>query len=136
MKTGFFFRNLSLLLVLNLLVKPVWILLIDRQVQNQTGHAAYGHYFSLFNLSVIFSFLADAGITNMMNRKIASQATGIANIGGLLKLKLALSLLYFTVVLSIAFTAGIKDFTLLSLILLVQILTSFLVFFRNILTAR
>ena len=58
-----YYRSLSLLIGLNLLVKPLWILGIDRPVQNIVGHEAYGTYFALFNLTLILNILLDMGIT-------------------------------------------------------------------------
>ena len=42
-----------------MLVKPAWVFLIDRTVQNRVGHAAYGTYQALFNLGVIFQIILD-----------------------------------------------------------------------------
>ncbi len=66
-----FLKNLVLLLVLNLMIKPFWLLGIDRTVQNSVGAADYGFYFALFNFSFLFSILLDFGITNFNNRNIA-----------------------------------------------------------------
>ena len=66
-----FISNILLLILLNVLVKPVWILLIDRNVQLLTGHETYGLYNALMNLSLIFSILLDMGITNYNNKRIA-----------------------------------------------------------------
>jgi len=68
---GKFVKNLTLLLVLNLLVKPFWILGIDRSVQNTVGAEEYGFYFAVFNFSFLFNILLDFGITNFNNRNIA-----------------------------------------------------------------
>ena len=56
--------NLFLLLAINLLIKPFWILGIDRTVQNTVGNQAYGQYMVLFNLSVMLTMLLDFGINN------------------------------------------------------------------------
>jgi len=66
-----FLTNLLLLLFLNLLVKPFWILGIDRTVQNTVGASEYGFYFSLFSFSILFNILLDLGITNFNNREIS-----------------------------------------------------------------
>ncbi|MFT5621837.1 MAG: hypothetical protein ACI9QR_002178, partial [Flavobacteriaceae bacterium] len=47
------FRNIFLLIFVNLLVKPLWIFGIDLHVQNTVGAENYGFYFVIFN----FSFL-------------------------------------------------------------------------------
>ncbi|MCK4288280.1 MAG: hypothetical protein KAW86_03670, partial [Bacteroidales bacterium] len=66
-----FLTNLALLLFLNFLIKPFWILGIDRTVQNVVGLEDYGFYFVVFNFSLIFNILLDFGITNFNNRNIA-----------------------------------------------------------------
>jgi len=49
-----FITNLALLLLLNLLIKPFWILGIDRAVQNAVSPAEYGLFYALFNFSFLF----------------------------------------------------------------------------------
>src|ERR1700741_3548372 len=66
-----FITNLAILLVLNLLIKPFWVLGVDRAVQNAVGSAEYGLYFSLFNFSLLFNILLDCGITNFNNKNIS-----------------------------------------------------------------
>ena len=68
-----FYSSLSLLIVLNAIVKPIWIFGIDRQVQNEVGVAAYGTYFSILNLSIVLSFLNDWGLTVFYNRHLAAK---------------------------------------------------------------
>ena len=66
-----FLKNLGLLLFLNLLIKPFWVLGIDRSVQNAVGSEDFGFYFSILNFSFLFIILLDFGITNFNNRNIA-----------------------------------------------------------------
>ena len=49
-----FLSSLGLLVLLNLIVKPLFILGIDAEVQNRVGQEDYGLYFGLLNLSFIF----------------------------------------------------------------------------------
>ena len=63
-----FVTNLGFLLLLNLLIKPFWLLGIDRAVQNTVGAESYGLYAALFNVSFLFNILLDVGITNYNNR--------------------------------------------------------------------
>ncbi|MFI5220594.1 MAG: polysaccharide biosynthesis protein, partial [Bacteroidia bacterium] len=58
-----FITNLGFLLFLNLLIKPFWILGIDRSVQNTVGAEIYGQYYALFNFSFLLNILLDIGIT-------------------------------------------------------------------------
>lgn len=134
MKPVLFFKGLSWLVVLNLLVKPVWIFFIDREVQNQIGHEAYGHYFSLFSLCYVLLFIADAGLTNMMNQRLAK--TMQVNTLQCLRLKLLLSLVYLVVVFFIATITGIREWSLLIYITGIQLLTSLFIFLRGLITAN
>src|ERR1051325_9325696 len=68
-----FYSSLLLLIILNAIIKPFWIFGIDRQVQNITGVAEYGSYFALLNLSIVFGFLLDWGLTNFINRELAAR---------------------------------------------------------------
>ena len=68
-----FITNIGFLLLLNLLVKPFWILGIDRSVQNAIGAEAYGTYFALFNFAFLFQVVLDFGINNYNNRQIAGK---------------------------------------------------------------
>lgn len=131
-----FLLSLSLLVFLNVLVKPVWIFWIDREVQNRAGFSDYGVYFALINLSMMFSFLLDLGITAFVNREIAannSEATSL--IQKALSYKLFLSFFYTGFLLFIAYTTGVVNIQMLLLLTLLQILLSFLLFFRAGLTA-
>lgn len=134
MKAFSFFKSLARLLFLNVLVKPLWIFGVDRQIQNIVGHQAYGTYFSLLNLSLVFSFITDAGISGMMNRQLASGAP--YNIKQLLRLKLFLAALYTLLVLIIALFTGVQQWPVLALVIAIQILLSFFNFFRSIITAH
>ncbi len=131
-----FFSSLGLLLLLNLLVKPAWIFAIDRVVQNRAGLANYGSYFSLFNLSVIFSFLLDWGLTTFLNRQLATSISFFSQLWQLLQAKLVFTGTYLLTLLLVAWLTGISNWALLASLALVQIITSFFLFFRAIITAR
>src|SRR5690349_13405381 len=66
-----FVTNLALILTLNLLIKPFWILGIDRYVQIAVGSEVYGNYYALFNFSFLLNIILDFGITNFNNKNIA-----------------------------------------------------------------
>src|SRR5690242_3144341 len=107
MATKHFFRGLSWLLLLNLLVKPAWIFLIDRQVQNIVGHDAYGTYFALFNFTYVLLFIADAGLSNMITQRVAAEEK--ISTRQLFRLKLILLLLYVLVCVCIALLTGVSQ---------------------------
>lgn len=134
MKKGQFFQGLSWLLLLNILIKPVWIFLIDREVQNTVGNQIYGSYFSLFNLSYVLLFIADAGLTNMMVQQLASRAS--SNAKQLLKIKAGLLLAYALFACLIGWLTSITQWQLFIYLILIQASGSLLLFLRGLLTAN
>lgn len=129
-----FLTNLILLLFLNLLVKPFWILGIDRSVQNVVGAGDYGFYFVVFNFSFLFNILLDFGITNYNNRNIA-QHNQLLNkhFSSIVILKLLMAVLYTVV----TFTAGLiigfngQQLQLLAVLSFNQFLLSFILYLRS-----
>jgi O-antigen/teichoic acid export membrane protein len=132
-----FYSSLVLMIVLNMVIKPAWVFGIDRQVQNQVGVAEYGIYFSLFNLSVVFIFLLDWGLTTYFNRQLAMQSPEAGSTtGSFLQLKLFFSLFYALVVCSAAWITGIQRWDIVVCVILIQVFYSLFMFFRAALTAR
>jgi O-antigen/teichoic acid export membrane protein len=127
-------KGLSWLILLNFLVKPIWILLIDREVQNQLGHEVYGKYFSLFSLSIMLLFIADAGLSNLLNRQLASQ--GNLDVMPFIRLKLLFTLFYILMILLVSFLSGIDTWEMLFYIMGIHLLTSYFIFIRSIITAQ
>ena len=98
---------------------------------------AYGTYFSLFGFSVVFSFLLDWGMTAFFNRQLAAQKESFINqYGKFLFIKLLFAVLYIIVVCIAAWLSGIKRWNIISAVIAVQVLTSFFLFFRSIITAN
>jgi O-antigen/teichoic acid export membrane protein len=129
-----FFKGLSFLLVLNVLVKPAWIFLIDRQIQNQVGNETYGKYFAVLNLSYILFFITDAGLSGMMNQRIANY--GATSVKLYLKIKILFSAVYILACCSIAWVTKLDQWQMLFYIIGIQLLTSMLIFLRSIITAH
>lgn len=129
-----FITNLALLLFLNLLIKPFWILGIDRSVQNAVDAESYGTYFALFNFSFLFNILLDLGITNFNNRNIA-QNNHLLNkhVSSIILLRLLLAALYMVVTVIVALILGYTaDHLKMLLVLGVnQILISFILYLRS-----
>lgn len=129
-----FLANLSFLLLLNLIIKPVWIFGIDLNVQNTVGAEAYGFYFNLFNFSFLFNILFDFGITNYNNRNIA-QNNQLLNkhFSSILILKVLLGIVYFIVTFFVAIIWGYRGNELYMLIFLGinQFLISFILYLRS-----
>ena len=131
---GKFVKNLTLLLLLNLLIKPFWILGIDRSVQNAVGAEEYGFYFAVFNFSFLFNILLDFGITNFNNRNIAQNNQLLTkHLSNLLVMKLLLFLVYLVV----AFGAALfiqysqEQIRLLYFLAFNQFLLSFILYLRS-----
>src|SRR5215813_11717010 len=132
-----FYSSLSLLLVLNAVIKPIWIFGIDRQVQNITGVTEYGTYFSLFNLSIVFGFLLDWGLTNFLNRELAAKKTELQQqLGSFFLLKILFAVVYAAMVVIVALFSGVQRWDILCGVMAIQFLTFLFLFLRNIITAN
>lgn len=130
----FFAKNLLFVIALNALVKPVWIFAIDRTVQNKVGHASYGTFQALLNMSVIMQFVLDFGLNSYNTRMISRNPESYAErFPVMLGLRLLLMGLYALVVLGIGWAAGYRGATLALLCgtLLIQTLTILLLFIRS-----
>ena len=127
------------MLFLNLLVKPLCIFVIDRNVQLTTGHEEYGLYGALVSISLIFNILLDLGITNYNNKTLAAENSLIhSKLPNMIVAKSILSLVYFTVVILVAllFQYGVRALFLVFLLATVQMLNSFLMFLRSNVSAH
>lgn len=133
-----FLSNLGLLLLLNILVKPLYILGIDAEVQNRVGQEEYGIYFALLNLSFLFNILIDLGINNFNNRNIARNENLIGkHFSKLFSAKALLALVYAMVTLVLGLTLGYREgeFWMLGVLVFNQIMVSLVLFARSNLTA-
>lgn len=138
MKQKDFVFNLCLLIFLNLLVKPFWMLGIDVGVQNSVGAASYGIYFSIFNFTMLFSMVLDMGTTNFNNRTIARNNNLLdKHLSGYIALRLLLAVAYFVVIFAAALLIGYRGFQLelLFWIGLNQFLNAFLLYVRSNISA-
>ncbi len=129
-----FLTSLVILLFLNLLIKPFWILGIDRVVNNIVGAQEYGFYFAIFNFSFLFNILLDVGLTNFNNRNI-SQNSHLLNkyFSGIVVLKILLSIVYIIITISIGLIIGYNSnqMQLLYVLGFNQILISFILYLRS-----
>jgi O-antigen/teichoic acid export membrane protein len=129
-----FLSSLFLLMSVNLLIKPFWVLGIDRTVQNSVGLDAYGQYASLFGLSLLFSVLLDFGIQNFNTTSLAQDHTLIqSQFPALLFLKLimAAGFAILTMIAGCAYGFTKIELYLLSLLVFNQMLASFYLFIRS-----
>lgn len=129
-----FLKNLALIIFLNLLVKPFWILGVDRAVQNVVGPEEYGFYFTIFNFSFLFFIFLDLGITNFNNRNIAQNNQLLRkHFAGIATLKLLLGLVYAILVFCVALIIGYRgrELYLLAWVGFNQFLLSFILYLRS-----
>jgi O-antigen/teichoic acid export membrane protein len=129
-----FITNLALLLFLNLLVKPFWILGIDREVQVVVGAENFGLYYALFNFSFLFNSLLDIGITNFNNKNIAQNTHLLTkHFSNIIGLKLVLALLYSLATLIIAIVIGYQggEIKMLLILMFNQFLISIVLYLRS-----
>ena len=134
MKSVQFFKSVAWLIILNLVVKPVWIFYIDRKVQLIVGNEAYGTYFALFNFTFILSFIADAGLSNLMNQRLATNPQ--LNIFQFVNVKLLLLISYCAVCITAGWIAGIDNWDIFIYLIFVNVLSSVFIFLRSIVSAN
>lgn len=129
-----FLTNLILLVTLNALIKPFWLLGVDRTIQNVVGAEDYGFYFSLFNFSIILNIFLDFGITSFNNRDIARHKHLVVKyLSNLVTAKFLLGIIYLIVSITVAWLIGYKWFQmkLLMFLLLNQFISSFILYLRS-----
>lgn len=129
-----FLKNIALVLFLNLLIKPFWILGIDRAVQNQVGVEDYGFYYAIFSFSFLLNILLDFGITNFNNKNIAQNNHLLRkHLSSIIVLKLILGGIYLVISLICAFIIGYNYLQIMLLVVLAfnQFLISFVLYLRS-----
>ncbi len=136
-----FVSNLILVLVLNFIIKPFYILGIDAEILKITelnNAGTYGTYFSLLSLSFVFNIFLDLGINNYNTRNIAMDNSKIhQQINGNLTLKFVLAIFYLFVLLVVALVFSYNWYEIKWLIVIGfnQILVALILFMRSNLTA-
>ena len=130
----FFVKNILFIIAVNVLVKPIWGLVIDRTVQNRVGPEAYGTYNPLLSLSIIFSIILDFGITNYNSRTIAQNPDKLETLfPAMLSARLALIIIYLVLSYSLGWILGYKgwELSLLLGVLIIQSLNALVSFLRS-----
>lgn len=129
-----FFINVFFLILINLLIKPLYIFGIERTVQNRVGEEAYGVYFSLLSFSILFYIIHEPGIHTFNSGWIARSPRLFSRyFPALLWLKIMLSSLFFLITFFFAWIIGyeIKFYKVLFFICLNQILHTAIFFLRS-----
>lgn len=129
-----FVTNLALVLTLNLLIKPFWIIAIDRNVQIAVGAETYGTYYALFNFSFLLNIVLDFGITTFNNKNIAQNnhllSKHFASIV-VLRMMLAIVFLIVTIVGGIIIGYSWEMLKMLLVLVFNQALIAFILYLRS-----
>jgi O-antigen/teichoic acid export membrane protein len=114
-----FVINIVLLLVINVVVKPLYIFGVEARIHNLVGKDAYGLYFALFDLIFLLNVINDPGIQSHATRTIASNPSSFSEYSGkVIGLKLVLGAIFMGFGVLSALFLG-YEFKNLSLILLI-----------------
>jgi O-antigen/teichoic acid export membrane protein len=102
-----FLINIAFLILINLLIKPVYILFIESRVQDTLGPNAYGLYFGIFNFAIMLQIIADLGIQNFNSTAVSRDNSLLKTyLPKMLGLKVILALFYLVLGLTGAILIG------------------------------
>ncbi|TKC00429.1 oligosaccharide flippase family protein [Pedobacter cryophilus] len=133
-----FASQVVVLVLVNLIIKLIWIFGVERGVQISVGFAEYGLYYSLFNFTFILSAISDPGLSNYLIHSLSIDKINTDHYSSLFFLKLFLSFAFFFIALSLGYLMGYRDdyFELLLLLSVYHFLWSFLIYLRGYLKAH
>ena len=121
-------------MLINLLVKPLYVLFIDAEVQNRVGPQEYGVYFALFNFCFLFQIVLDMGIQNYNSKTISQNRAEVAeHFATVLGAKLILIVGFVAAVLVFGMLVGYprQYFSTLLGVSVIMILQSLYVYLRS-----
>ena len=136
-----FLSNLILVLVLNIVIKPFYILGIDAEIlkiTEQNSPGSYGTYFSLLSLAFIFNIILDMGVNNFNTRNIAQNNQLLQkHFSKIFSLKLILSIFYIIIlfIVGLIFNFSFQEMKWLIIIGFNQILVALILFIRSNMSA-
>jgi len=127
-----FIKNVSFMLALNLMIKPLWVL-CEIWVQNRVGDTQYGLYSATLSLCMILGISLDLGINQMTTREIARDNTSAKHFfGEALGVKILLVPVFFILIFVSALLLGYtpEQIKMLVILAIAQVFTSLLLFVR------
>ena len=133
-----FITNLILIVFLNLLIKPFWVLGIDRGVYNVVGPNEYGFYFTILNFAFLFQILLDWGTSNFNNRNIAQNNHLLSkHFSSIIILRFLFGLVFMATIMSVGYFIGYnnRQLYLLSIIGINQFLLALILYLRSNISA-
>ena len=127
-----FVSTIILLIIANLIIKSFFIFGIDLQVQMRVGQSTYGLYFILISLCYIFQIINDFGLNLIHGTDTATHGfIRKERWSQMLRLKIALAVIYVLVVFLVAAALGyMHSWKLLGWLVLNNILVSFILILR------
>ncbi len=135
---GNYFQKVLMLVLANLIVKPLWIFGVEIAVQNRLGSETYGHYSAMLFLSMILQILLDLGLQTYNTQKISQNHARINYLlPNIITAKLILAIGYLAILMLLAWQLQYDSSSLKLLFLLgiAQVFNSFSMYFRSCITA-
>ncbi|KXK40885.1 MAG: polysaccharide biosynthesis family protein [Bacteroidetes bacterium OLB9] len=127
-----FIINIILLICINLLIKPAYIIGVETRIQNIVGNESYGLYFAYFNFAFLFQFINDLGLQNWNAQYIPKNRDKVGTqIIELFSVKLAFSLLFLMLVTGFSLLSDYSYTALLFVISINLVLASILQLLRT-----
>lgn len=133
-----YLSDIAFMQVINLLVKPIWILLIDSQVQEFLPDGVYGNYFGIVQFSLSFFIILDLGLNGFNTTQVSRDTSMISSLSGnIIGVKILLSVVYLILAFSVGSFLGYtsSEFFLLIWITMIQITTSFNQYLRTLVSS-
>ncbi|MDZ4824655.1 MAG: oligosaccharide flippase family protein [Flavobacteriales bacterium] len=133
-----FVSNLILIVALNLLVKPFYLLVVEAEIQNRVGAENFGNYFALINFSFLLNIILDLGITNWNTRNLAQNNQVLQkHFSHIISLRLLLAGAFAIVVLAVGLILNysMHQFEILAVLAFNQVLASGVLYLRSNLSA-
>jgi O-antigen/teichoic acid export membrane protein len=128
-----FLANLSILVLLNLFIKPLYVLGIEVAVQNAVGTTTFGLFFALLNSAYLLQIFNDFGLQIYNNRLVAIDSAQISiSFRKILRLKSFLAILFILCLLLLMRLLGYQEYLDLAIPIGANlILVSFILFLRS-----
>jgi O-antigen/teichoic acid export membrane protein len=111
-----FFGNISFVVLLNLLVKPGWVV-VENLVQDRLGHATFGLITALSALTMVVAAISDLGLTPYAVQRVAAEPGFMAEtFPTLLPLRGALNFVALAAMVVVGWALGYRGPELLLLV--------------------
>lgn len=129
-----FVSNLLLMVLLNLLVKPIAIFGVDAAVQNRVGAEEYGIYFALLNFSFLFNIFLDFGLNNYTTKHVSQYPNlALKYLGKVMGFRFLLFFLYAIITFGIGLLLDYdqRELSLLSIFVINQFIVTIISYIRG-----